>query len=419
MIPVHPLPTHRRRQSGAVAVIVAISMVVLVLMLGLVLDLGHLYVTKNELQNAADACALSGARELNDRSAGALDRATAAAIAAGGRNRVDLQRDAAQILPADVTFSDVIGGPYTRAVTDTTVYVRCAPHESNLKSVVLWFMVVAGLTNWDLSAEAVARPVGGQSFCAIPIAMCTTAAPGTPNLGFTQGTWYSGRLASGTALMGNYGWIRFEGQGGRALGDILAGPGMCNVGPNRVDAEPGVTGGVAQAWNTRFGLYAGQYNDIDAYPPDRSGYAYTPNRTDNKGNTIPGSWPAAAPQNAYPDYLPRKNITHDPYNPTALVDKSGKPLILPGNPAPLSQALHASKGQDRRMVLVPVVRCEDWAPNKKNMEVMDYACAFMLSPIDDPDSDVVLEFRGLKSAGACASTGFPGDVGPPVPALVK
>lgn len=415
----------RHRQQGAVAVLVAFSVVALVLMLGLVLDLGHLYVTKNELQNAADACALSGARELNDLSTGALDRATAAARTAGNANKVDLQKDAVNILTADVTFSETIGGPFARAITPTTKYVRCAPHESNPKSIVLWFMAITGRTHVDLSAVAIASPVAGQSLCAIPIAMCTEAPTKKENnYDFVEGQWYSGRLAAGTAEQGNYEWVRFPGQqGGRDLADILAGQGMCDVGPDRVDAEPGVTTGVAQAWNTRFGLYSGTYNDIDLYPPDRTGWAYTRYAYDDKkGNTIPGSWPDPPhppPQNAYADYLEHKSLTHDPYNPMALQQKNGAPVNLPGNPSPLSQALHTSKGQDRRLVFVPVIACKSWAPNKKNIPVLDYACAFMLSPVDDPGTDVQLEFRGLKSRSDCGSTGFPGGSGAPVPALVK
>mgnify|MGYP006195323895 CR=1 FL=1 len=54
-----------QKQQGAVAIIVAICLTLLVGMLGLVLDLGHLYVAKTELQNAADSASLSGAKELN------------------------------------------------------------------------------------------------------------------------------------------------------------------------------------------------------------------------------------------------------------------------------------------------------------------------------------------------------------------
>ncbi|MDA3789079.1 MAG: TadG family pilus assembly protein [Desulfobacula sp.] len=51
-------------QSGAVAVVTAILMTVFLSFVALAVDVGHLVVTKNELQNAADAGALAGAREL-------------------------------------------------------------------------------------------------------------------------------------------------------------------------------------------------------------------------------------------------------------------------------------------------------------------------------------------------------------------
>jgi len=419
-----PDRTGPARQRGAIAVVAAFSLIVLMVVIGLVLDLGHLYVTKSELQNAADSCALSAARELNDLSAGATDRAISAGITAGNRHSIDFQAvDMAApgmgIVRADVSFGDTRDGTYYDQVRPTTIYVRCAPRETNVKSVALWFMGMTGMADSTLSVEAVARTVGGQGPCAIPLAMCTTASPSTPNLGFITGTWYSGRLSAGSALMGNYDWVRFEGQGGKTLGETLAGQGMCNLGPERVDAEPGVTGGAAQAWNTRFGLYSGQWNDIDLYPPDGTGYAYTPNRLDKHGNTLPGSWPAAEPQNAYPNYVTRANVSHDPFNPTALLADNGKPVVLPGSPAPLDSGLHATKGQERRMVFAPVISCTDWAPNKKNMEVLDYACALMLSPIDDPGTEARLEFRGLMKQGSCAGFGIPGNVGPPVPALVR
>ncbi len=79
----------KSRQQGAVAIIVALCLVVLVGMMGLVLDLGHLYVAKSELQNAADAAALSGAKELDGTLAG-IARAKSAACAVGGMNEYDL-----------------------------------------------------------------------------------------------------------------------------------------------------------------------------------------------------------------------------------------------------------------------------------------------------------------------------------------
>ncbi|MDP3038101.1 MAG: pilus assembly protein TadG-related protein, partial [Rhodocyclaceae bacterium] len=72
------------RQRGAVAVVVGLSLVVLIGFLGLVLDLGQLFITRTELQNAADAAALAGAKELDGTVAGitrAKDRARQTAAA--------------------------------------------------------------------------------------------------------------------------------------------------------------------------------------------------------------------------------------------------------------------------------------------------------------------------------------------------
>jgi len=51
-------------ENGVTIVLVAILMTVLVMFVALAVDLGHLYVARNELQNAADAGALAGAHEL-------------------------------------------------------------------------------------------------------------------------------------------------------------------------------------------------------------------------------------------------------------------------------------------------------------------------------------------------------------------
>jgi Flp pilus assembly protein TadG len=53
-----------RNSRGAAAVMVAITMVVMLAMAAMALDVGHALVARNELQNAADAGALAGARAL-------------------------------------------------------------------------------------------------------------------------------------------------------------------------------------------------------------------------------------------------------------------------------------------------------------------------------------------------------------------
>ncbi len=53
-----------KNQKGVSAVIVAILLAMLLCFAALAIDVGYMYVTRNELQNIADAAALAGAREL-------------------------------------------------------------------------------------------------------------------------------------------------------------------------------------------------------------------------------------------------------------------------------------------------------------------------------------------------------------------
>ncbi len=70
-----------RDTSGAVAIYIAIVAPVLLGVGALTMDLGRLMTLNTELQGAADAAALAGAREL-DRFPGAMAKASAAAVGA-------------------------------------------------------------------------------------------------------------------------------------------------------------------------------------------------------------------------------------------------------------------------------------------------------------------------------------------------
>ena len=60
-------------QRGATAIMVALMMVVFIGFAALAVDVGHLYVVRNELQNAADAGALAGARFLYNQEGTAIN----------------------------------------------------------------------------------------------------------------------------------------------------------------------------------------------------------------------------------------------------------------------------------------------------------------------------------------------------------
>ena len=53
-----------RDEDGAVAPIIGLFIVIFMILLAFAVDLGRLYIVKNELQNTADAAALAGARKL-------------------------------------------------------------------------------------------------------------------------------------------------------------------------------------------------------------------------------------------------------------------------------------------------------------------------------------------------------------------
>ena len=57
-----PLGAH----DGSAVIFVAVSLLLLLMFAALAIDVGHLYVVRTELQNAADAGALAGAQVLYD-----------------------------------------------------------------------------------------------------------------------------------------------------------------------------------------------------------------------------------------------------------------------------------------------------------------------------------------------------------------
>src|SRR5260370_36486475 len=96
-------PGRRRRtghrERGVVSIVVALSLAVLIGFVGLALDLGKVYVTKSEVQNSADACALAAARDLTG--AAPLSVSEAARIAPALANSPLFQRS-----PVAMAFAD-------------------------------------------------------------------------------------------------------------------------------------------------------------------------------------------------------------------------------------------------------------------------------------------------------------------------
>ena len=197
-------PVGLPRQRGGIAIMFGLTLVVLLAAGGLVIDLGHLYVIKSELQNAADSAALAGAEEI-DLSAAGVNNAAAKAIAFAQQNRYNFSTTVA-ITNANVSFGTSPDGPWfsvAQAVASPAgkSFIKV---DTGTKTVPTYLMGAAGIANVATSGVAVA---GRFVVDITPLGMCAvdpsarTAARTSPTLpalppeliefGFRRGTTYN------------------------------------------------------------------------------------------------------------------------------------------------------------------------------------------------------------------------------------
>jgi hypothetical protein len=189
-------------QKGISIVFVAICLLMFLTIVALALDIGHLVVTRNELQNAADAGALAGARQLYDDEGRlkAVATITSIAIAAAEANYSDnVAVDSVEAYVGHWSFknheftsigTDYYEVPILWGVTEEQLdvdtkfinAVKVIPYRKTTK-VQSWFSTILGKTGFIQGASAVAYigfagridPLGVD----LPIAICEEAL-GTP-----------------------------------------------------------------------------------------------------------------------------------------------------------------------------------------------------------------------------------------------
>ncbi len=437
-----------QRQAGSVIVLVALALAVMLGIAGLVVDLGHMFVIKAELQNAADACALAAARELNcdPGSAGTcpgtvLAAAQAAGIAVGQRNRVDFQSGAVSIAPDDVRFSTVLSGAnnddsvylsIAQGASPNARYVMCTIPQDN---IAMTLMRVFGFERETVAATAVATLAPSQTSCAIPLGLCEASPGAAPGYGMQVGKWYGGLFSPGSKVTGSYDWINFNpqgktpgcnGTGAQVLSCQLEGAGQCSLpAPGSKVGAQGVDQSVSTAWNSRFGLYKNGAGNpqLGNAAPDLSGLAFTSAST---AGAAAVTWPAGA--NAYAGAAGGGSATDNFVTARSKYETyqyAGDPMALGAKYTnhPTSGAQLRSYGSaTRRVAVAPLVNCNSLGgSNPQTVPIDGYACVLMLHPISGPDG-VEIEFLGLANApgNACATSGLPGgSAGPLVPTLVQ
>jgi Flp pilus assembly protein TadG len=410
----------------------AVSAVLLLSIMGLAIDAGRLYVSKTELQNAADSCALAAAAALTGANADQLTQAENWGIAAGRQNLVGMQNGAPTI-SADqaVTFSNALNGAFrTKADIGTggalaMRFARCTIQETSIAPILVGIAnLLEGQTIGDttIGATAVATLAPSISNCALPIAMCKEEVL---DLNRQPGDWLCGKFEPGnqanqtkcppsTNLTGAYKWVRFPGFSQiKDLRDLIGGVGQCNLsGTSTVQGHNGQISSLIDPWNSRFGLYKGA-PDLAGSPPDLTG------RTYSADPTSPAYWVDASsgtPRNAFPDFQGQRAA-----NAVGNVPAKGAYNWI-------SSDQHRTAGGDRRMAVTPIVDCTALGATSGSIPIIDWACVMMLNPVFNPNDEMYLEYRGRASnlaefaAAGCVSSGLPGGPtagGPRVPTLVQ
>lgn len=190
-----------RDQSGVVAVVTAIALVMFLSFVALAVDVGHLTVTKNELQNAADAGALAGARMLYnsdgtviqesanqyayDAAVANLSQKTAVEVnwTSGNNTGTDVERGhwsfaTRTFTPVDSTLVTPLNGKSAAELDVDTSFVNAVQVTVHRQSTPI-ISFFAGIMGWD-SFQQSATACGWIGFAGsfkpgeldLPIALC-------------------------------------------------------------------------------------------------------------------------------------------------------------------------------------------------------------------------------------------------------
>ena len=245
----------RKRERGSILATSAIAMLSVLLAVGLGVDISRFYLTKTELQNAADAAALAAVSGLTGFSPGITD-ATNRAVAA--MNNYDFNKTDVTFPRENVLFAVNLNGPYmsegSAAASPTNIrFVKVTTPESPVG--VSFAAFVLGSSK-DMTATATAGKSVPLNVICPWLPAFVLDIPGDP---ITAGRTYTFRLAPGDHVSpGNYQLLAPVHSGGSGDREGMAnGVNWCISTGQEVETKPGITSGaIRQGINTRFGIYA-------------------------------------------------------------------------------------------------------------------------------------------------------------------
>jgi Flp pilus assembly protein TadG len=256
----------RKRERGSVLATSAIGMLAVLLAVGLGVDISRLYLTKTELQNAADASALAGVSGLNGHTEGISD---AVFRATNTFNNYEFNKTGVTIDPANVLFAVNLNGPYMSQgeAALAPVNIRFVKVTTPSEPVGMSFAALVLGNTRNLSAEATAGYSVTVNVLCPWLPAFVLDDPANP---ISKENTYTFRLAPGGGLSpGNYQLLAPVHSGGAGDREGMAtGVNWCISVGTKVKTKPGVTSGaIRQGINTRFDIYAAGM-DAGQYPPD-------------------------------------------------------------------------------------------------------------------------------------------------------
>lgn len=287
--------------------VIALTLIAMPLLLGfslLVIDVGRSSNLHTDLQNAVDAMALAGARELDgrddaiERAKAAIKNVTNSAAFAGGGTGMSLGSydtvsfDAGNPAKGTVNVKflkeipanddDPIPGSMETTNSNEASYAWVLVPDERVQMQTI-FPLPVGFNRDTISVSAEAVAVYRASACDVtPIYICNPyESPGGGNAeaaadalhtNFAAGNLYGRQIelhnnnsVTATAGPGNFGFLETLGKGADALAEALAlgKPGVCYK-QDDLTTEPGeMRGKVEHGTNTRFGLYGADYKNVD------------------------------------------------------------------------------------------------------------------------------------------------------------
>lgn len=256
----------RKRERGSILATSAIGMLAVLLAVGLGVDISRLYLSKTELQNAADAAALAAVSGLNGAGPG-ITEATNRAVAA--MNNYDFNHTGVTFPRGNVEFAVNLSGPYMSegAASSSPTNIRFVKVTTPTLPVGVSFAVFVLGTSQNMTATATAGKSVPLNVICPWLPAFVLDIPGSPIM---PGNTYTFRLEPGDDVSpGNYQLLAPIQSGGSGDREGMAnGVNWCISTGQEVKTKPGVTSGaVRQGINSRFDDYAGGLDPATS-PPD-------------------------------------------------------------------------------------------------------------------------------------------------------